>query len=666
MRKLQHKKNQETVGGGNSKAVSVNRDVGVVAGDEIEIMHVANDEDSEDEIRIVGVRGKGQILGTVGLMPLAGNEDKSGETHTSSGNIERVLCKECADDNEGDVTIKKYDGGGRVLKSEGGRGRLKDSKNKTPSDKKGCTRPKGLKKNTQLVDYSEFQMSSERFNVLKFEDSQKMEKPQRTHIAEDNEFACMGEETNSPSIAGMSDATKQKDHQGSMCHQCLKNDNVGVVICSKCKSKRYCYECIAKCVRLERSLYLLVNVLPVLRHIQQEQRSELDIEACIHGIHFTEDDILVAVLEEDDQIYCDNCKTFVVSFHRSCQNPDCFYDLCLDCCSELRKGIQPGRIVPKTLHASVETSQDQVNGHVHDMSFVFPKWEAKINGSIRCPPKEHGEVRQAACRDDSEDNFLYCPNAIDSGDSDFEHFQMHWKSGEPVIVRNAMEKASGHSWGPLVLWRALKHASKKLEAQNYCVKAIDCIDWSEVEINIDQFFRGYLEGRKHINGWPEVLKLKDWPPTSLFEECLSSHVSEFMALLPFSDYTHPKSGPLNLATKLPEGALKPDLGPKTYIAYGSLEELGVGDSTFEQYLGEAVFIPAGCPHQVRNRQSRMKVAVEFVSPENVQECIKLTKELRLLPQNHISNQDQPEVKKLAIFAASAATTEARNLTSKLN
>lgn len=26
--------------------------------------------------------------------------------------------------------------------------------------------------------------------------------------------------------------------------------------------------------------------------------------------------------------------------------------------------------------------------------------------------------------------------------------------------------------------------------------------------------------------------------------------------------------------------------------------------TFEQHLGEAVFIPAGCPHQVRNRQVR--------------------------------------------------------------
>ncbi|KAL6973342.1 hypothetical protein U1Q18_027522 [Sarracenia purpurea var. burkii] len=83
-----------------------------------------------------------------------------------------------------------------------------------------------------------------------------------------------------------------------------------------------------------------------------------------------------------------------------------------------------------------------------------------------------------------------------------------------------------------------------------------------VEINIHQFFRGYLEGRRHQTGWPEMLKLKDWPPTNLFEECLPRHGTEFMAMLPFSDYTHPRTGLLNLATKLPDGALKSDLGPK--------------------------------------------------------------------------------------------------------
>lgn len=54
--------------------------------------------------------------------------------------------------------------------------------------------------------------------------------------------------------------------------------------------------------------------------------------------------------------------------------------------------------------------------------------------------------------------------------------------------------------------------------------------------------------------------------------------SEFYASLPFKEYTNPKAGILNLATKLPKEAIKPDLGPKSYIAYGLREELGLGDS----------------------------------------------------------------------------------------
>lgn len=100
----------------------------------------------------------------------------------------------------------------------------------------------------------------------------------------------------------------------------------------------------------------------------------------------------------------------------------------------------------------------------------------------------------------------------------------------------------------------------------------------QVEINIHQFFKGYLEGRRHRSGWPEILKLKDWPPTNSFEECLPRHGADFFAMLPFSEYTHPRHGLLNLATKLPDTALKPDLGPKTYIAYGYPEELRRGDS----------------------------------------------------------------------------------------
>lgn len=104
-----------------------------------------------------------------------------------------------------------------------------------------------------------------------------------------------------------------------------------------------------------------------------------------------------------------------------------------------------------------------------------------------------------------------------------------------------------------------------------------CDELQEI-INIHQFFKGYLEGRFDSYGWPQFLKLMDWPPSNSLEERLPRHAAEFINFLPFKEYTHPHSGFLNLAVKLPSTTLKPDLGPKTYIAYGFPQELGRGDS----------------------------------------------------------------------------------------
>ncbi|XP_004309136.1 PREDICTED: lysine-specific demethylase JMJ25 isoform X3 [Fragaria vesca subsp. vesca] len=745
------------------------------------------------------------------------------------------------------------------------------------------------------------------------------------------------------------------------CHQCLRNDRNGVVICLKCRKKRYCYDCLAKwypgktkqdiesscpychgncncriClkedivvmvgdeetdtnIKLEKLRYLLCKTLPLLKHIQQEQRSELDAESTIRGVQLIEENLTRSILEDDDRVYCDKCNTSIVNFHRSCPNPDCSYDLCLTCCWELRKGCQLGgseaessvkqfcegngksTISDCQSPENVNENKPQtllVNEFTNDIASEFPHWKAEADGRIPCPPKARGgcgtqllelrrtfeadwveklilssedltihyqpsdvdfsqgcsachsissacngvnasEVRHAADRMNCHDNFIYCPDSVHLGNNDIEHFQLHWRRGEPVVVRNVLEKATGLSWEPMVMWRAFMGAKKVLKEEAAKVKAIDCLDWCEVEINIFQFFKGYIEGRRYPNEWPEMLKLKDWPPSNLFEECLPRHGAEYMAMLPFSDYTHPKSGVLNLATRLPT-ALKPDLGPKTYIAYGTMEELGRGDSvtklhcdisdavnvlthatevkippeqgkiidrlqkeyeaedeiiegtscndkrfehsnvtedmnfvlgtdpsqqktsgnlisrkesmefgsdsnrsarsdyksdlvyggavwdifrrqdvpklieyllkhqtefrhisnlpvksvihpihdqtlyldekhkrklkeefgvepwTFEQHLGEAVFIPAGCPHQVRNRQSCIKVALDFVSPENVQECIRLTEEFRLLPENHRSREDKLEVKKMALYAASDAISEAEILKSRIS
>lgn len=374
-------------------------------------------------------------------------------------------------------------------------------------------------------------------------------------------------------------------------------------------------------VKLQKLFYLLDKILPLLQNIQLEQRSELEVEASMHGSQLLEEEVVRSLIDDNERVYCDNCNTSIVNFHRSCPNPDCQYDLCLACCMETRIGLQ------------CEEIPASGNEGADDTPPVTSAWRAEINGGIPCPPKARGGcgttilslkrlfeanwvekliknveeltikyqppnidlslgcsmcqsfeedaaqnfVRKAASREISYGNLLYCPDAVKMGDTEFEHFQRHWIRGEPVIVRNVFEKGSGLSWNPMVMWRAFRGAKKILKEEAATFKAIDCLDWCEVEINIFRFFKGYLEGRRYRNGWPEMLKLKDWPPSNSFEDCLPRHGADFVAMLPLSDYTHPKSGVLNLATKLP-AVLKPDLGPKTYIAYGSFEELSRGDS----------------------------------------------------------------------------------------
>ncbi|XP_019172118.1 PREDICTED: uncharacterized protein LOC109167549 isoform X2 [Ipomoea nil] len=478
-----------------------------------------------------------------------------------------------------------------------------------------------------------------------------------------------------------------------MCHQCMKSDRKVVRCRNKCL-KRYCIPCITTwypqlteesiaencpfcrgncnckdCLRRpttykgceyvgvpkdnneKRSrLKYLVNVLyPFIRKFDHDQMAEKEIEAKIQGVSLSELKISQEHHYEDERIYCDNCSTSIVDLHRNC--PICSYDLCLSCCREIREGCLQGgneEVMVQYLdrekpylhgdisHSHVRGSSELCNDSAaEDQASKLPKWKARENGEIPCPPNgrggcghdrlelkhffaenwasdtmkrvenlveinafsnetqvpkeqcpcfrfdtDHGakNIRKSASREDSSDNYLYCPSASDIENGDLEHFQRHWIMGEPVIVRDVLESTSGLSWEPMVMWRAFRKISIKEGTSDLEVTAIDCLDWCEVGINIHKFFTGYAEGRKHNNQWPEMLKLKDWPPSTLFKERLPRHDVEFIRALPYKEYTHPHSGVLNVATKLPKGVLKPDLGPKTYIAYGFAEELGRGDS----------------------------------------------------------------------------------------
>lgn len=637
-----------------------------------------------------------------------------------------------------------------------------------------------------------------------------------------------------------------------------------------------------KIKNLQHLLYLLS---PYLKQICEEQTREIEIEATIQRKSYSELEVPQALCHNDERVFCDHCATSIIDLHRSC--PQCSYELCLHCCQEIREGSVTSRCEVKFqytnkgyeyIHGGDPLPESSLPKISKEQNESFTKWSANDDRSVICAPKEIGGcgkcvlelkrilpqgwisslevkavdlletfrivkpkctetnkkmLRRAASRVDSDDNYLYCPASRDILQEErLLQFRQCWTNGEPVIVRDVLDQATGLSWEPMVMWRALcENVDSEISLKMSEVKAIDCLAGCEVEISTLQFFKGYTKGRRYKNFWPEMLKLKDWPPSDKFEDLLPRHCDEFIRALPFQEYTDPRAGILNLAVKLPPGVLKPDLGPKTYIGYGIAEEFGRGDSvtklhcdmsdavnilthtaevvlsheqhsaiarlkeihkaqdekehldreklkcptdqvgqsdneepeisessdigkfeiskieieratsagfasedatektgsalwdifrrvdipkleaylrnhskefrhtycspveqvvhpihdqsfyltsahkrklkeefgvepwTFEQRLGEAVFIPAGCPHQVRNLKSCTKVAVDFVSPENVHECLRLTEEFRQLPINHKAREDKLEIKKMIVYAVDQAIKDFEALVS---
>ncbi|KAL8166366.1 hypothetical protein V2J09_007865 [Rumex salicifolius] len=616
-------------------------------------------------------------------------------------------------------------------------------------------------------------------------------------------------------------------------------------------------------------LYCLESsVLPIIKQIHQEQCAELALEKKLRS----EGDLERRKLNTDEQLVP------IVDYHRHC--PNCPFDICLSCCQDLRVASSVSIAAVTSSSNSCDASQVLSSQSKLPLGEKYPGWRAHDDGSIPCLPRVHGgcgsgslilqrifklnwvaklvkileemtggcklsyasnfpgtevvqsNLYQYAYREESHDNFLYCPTCEDIKTEGVGEFRKHWIQGKPVIVKQVCDNLSISNWDPIILWREIQETSdERMKDANRTVRAVDCWDWSEVSIELGQFLKGYSEGRMHENGRPEMLKLKDWPSPSASEEFLMYHRPEFIIKLPLLEFIHSKWGLLNVAAKLPQYSLQNDAGPKIFISYGTLEELDRGDCvtnlhlnmrdmvyllvhssgvkvkdewrsviedlqndceesevkessrdctrdlnepilkeftadvhdpqdeigmkldmnkedqinevagaqdntidlehfdthpgvlwdvfrredvpklteyiddhwdefgkqdaidnipvtrplydevvylnmhhktrlkeeygiepwSFEQNVGQAVFVPAGCPFQARNIQSNVQVAFDFLSPESLKESVKMAEEIRCLPNDHTAKLQMMEVGKISLYAASSAIKEVQKL-----
>lgn len=109
------------------------------------------------------------------------------------------------------------------------------------------------------------------------------------------------------------------------------------------------------------------------------------------------------------------------------------------------------------------------------------------------------------------------------------------------------------------------------------------------------------------------------------------------------------------------GQHDPILSQQYYLDAALRKELcddyGIKSHRVYQRPGEAVFIPAGCAHQVANLADAIKVSVDFVSPNNIARCEKLTGEFREQNQSMVWKEDSLQLRTMMWFAWLSCTRQ---------
>ncbi|XDV36931.1 hypothetical protein PO909_006639 [Leuciscus waleckii] len=171
-----------------------------------------------------------------------------------------------------------------------------------------------------------------------------------------------------------------------------------------------------------------------------------------------------------------------------------------------------------------------------------------------------------------------------SNSNNWKIFRECWKQGQPVLVSGIHRRLKGHLWKPEAF---------SLEFGDQDVDLVNCRNCAIIsDVKVRDFWDGFQVISKRLqggDGQPMVLKLKDWPPGEDFRDMMPTRFDDLMDNLPLPEYTK-RDGRLNLASRLPNFFVRPDLGPKMYNAYGliSTEDRKVGTTNLHLDVSDAV------------------------------------------------------------------------------
>ncbi|XP_048406872.1 probable JmjC domain-containing histone demethylation protein 2C [Stegostoma tigrinum] len=146
--------------------------------------------------------------------------------------------------------------------------------------------------------------------------------------------------------------------------------------------------------------------------------------------------------------------------------------------------------------------------------------------------------------------------------SNWKIFRECWRRNQPVLVSGVHKNLNSNFWKP---------ESFCEEFGDQKVDLVNCKDGSIISsTRIQDFWDGFEDLTKRTkckNGESMLLKMKDWPSGDDFRTMMPSRFDDLMKNLPLPEYCDPE-GNLNLASRIPDFFVRPDLGPKLYGAYG--------------------------------------------------------------------------------------------------